>query len=132
VRIRKQRPARGVLVIDSPHSLQAGAARENGNRRRYPLLTKRSLIVALAGVNLFLLGALLLSASPLPTAYAQRVGGSSNYIAVACEADDSYDVFYVVDLPARRLHAFIASRRQDGALEYAGNRDLEKDFRRAQ
>ena len=94
--------------------------------------TKRSLIVALVGVNLFLLAALLLSSYAPPAAHAQRVGGAWNYIAVSCEVDESYDAFYLVDLSQRRLHAFVPSQQQDGSIEYVGSRSLEADFRRGQ
>jgi len=90
--------------------------------------SKRSLVVALVGLNLFLLAAILLSAYTPPAAYAQRIGGAANYIAVTCEADDSYDVFYLLDLPERRLHAYVPSRQQDGTIEYVGSRDLQTDF----
>jgi len=92
--------------------------------------TKRSIIVALAGINLFLLAALLLSSYSLPAAYAQRAGNSDNYIAVTCEVDESFDVYYVLDLPTRWLHAFAPSREAKGALEYLGSRNLESDFTR--
>ena len=92
--------------------------------------TKRSIVVALVGINLFLLAALVLSSYSLPAAYAQRAGHADNYIAVTCEADESFDVYYIVDLPTRRLHAFWPSRQAEGALEYLGSRDLESDFSR--
>ena len=94
--------------------------------------TKRSLIAALVGVNLFLLAALLLSSYTPPAAHAQRVGGAWNYIAVSCEVDESYDAFYLVDLGQRRLHVFVPSQQQDGSIEYIGSRSLETDFRRGQ
>ncbi|MHC4067289.1 MAG: hypothetical protein ACYSUI_22685 [Planctomycetota bacterium] len=94
--------------------------------------SKRSVIAALVGINLFLLAALILSSYSPPAAYAQRVGGAWNYIAVSCEVDESYDVFYLVDLGDRRLHAFVPSQKQDGSIEYVGSRSLESDFRRSQ
>jgi hypothetical protein len=93
------------------------------------MLTKRGVIVALAGLNLVLLAAIILSVWSPPAAYAQRIGGSANFIAVTCEADESYDVFYLVDLPNRALHAYVPSRKQDGTIEYVGSRNLERDFR---
>ena len=91
--------------------------------------TKRSIIVALVGINLFLLAALILSSYSPPAAYAQRVGGAWNYIAVSCEVDESYDALYLVD---RRLHAFVPSQTQDGSIEYVGSRSLKGDFERSQ
>ena len=65
--------------------------------------TRRSLIVALVGLNLFLLAALILSSYSPPAAYAQRAPGSWNFIAVTCEVDQAYDAFYLIDLGERRL-----------------------------
>jgi len=93
---------------------------------------KRSIIVALVGINLFLLAALILSSYSPPAAYAQRVGGAWNYIAVTCEVDESYDALYLVDLGDRRLHAFVPSQQQNGSIEYVGSRSLKGDFDRSQ
>ena len=92
--------------------------------------TKRTLIVALVGLNLFLLASIILSSYSLPAAYAQRVGAGSNYIGVTCEADEDYDLLYLLDLPERQLHAFAPSRTLDGKIERVANRNLESDFRR--
>ncbi len=92
--------------------------------------TKRSAIVALVGLNLLLLAALILSTHSPPVANAQGVGAGGNFIAVTCQADLDYDVFYLVDLPSRKLHAFVPARQLDGKLKYVGSRDLEDDFRR--
>ena len=92
--------------------------------------SKRSIVVALVGMNLFLLGALILSSYSLPAAYAQRAGYAANYVTVTCEVDESYDVLYLVDLPTRRLHAFLPSREAEGRLEYVDSRDLQQDFSR--
>ena len=94
--------------------------------------TKRSIIVALVGINLFLLGALVLSSHSLPVAYAQRAGHSNNYLSVTCQVDQGYDVFYIVDLETRQLHAFWPDRAAKGTLKYVGGRDLESDFSRGQ
>ena len=91
--------------------------------------SKRSIIVALVGLNLFLLAAMVLSTYSLPAAYAQRMGAGINYISVTCEADLDSDVFYLVDLASRRLHAFIPARTLDGKLQYVGSRDLARDFK---
>lgn len=94
--------------------------------------SKRSLIVALVGLNLFLLAALILSSYSPPAAYAQRIGGAGNFVAVTAEADEAYDALYLVDLPNRTLHVYIPARDNAGKLEYAGSRDLQRDFRGAQ
>lgn len=92
------------------------------------MLSKRSLIVALVGLNLFLLAALVLSTYSLPSVYAQGMGAGGNFIAVTCEADLAFDLFYLVDLPKRTLHAFMPARTLDGKLQYVGSRNLESDF----
>jgi hypothetical protein len=91
---------------------------------------KRTLIVALVGLNLMLLAALLLSAYSVPAAYAQRAGGSYNYAAVTCEVDQAYDVLYLLDLSERKLHAFLPDRQIQSNMQHVGFRDLESDFRR--
>ena len=40
------------------------------------MLAKRSVLVALVGLNLFLLASLLFNSYSLPTAYAQRAGAA--------------------------------------------------------
>ncbi len=96
------------------------------------MLSKRSIIVGLVGLNLFLLAAVILSSYELPTAYAQKMGAGGNFIAVTCEVDESYDVFYIVDLSNRRMHAIVPSRTPSGSPQVGATRDLERDFRRGQ
>ena len=90
--------------------------------------TKRSIIVGLVGVNLFLLVALAFSGYSLPAAYGQAGARAYNYLAVTCQVDEDYDVFYVLDLDSRRLHAFAPSRDAKGALQHLAWRDLSRDF----
>ncbi len=94
------------------------------------MLSKHSAIVALVGLNLFLLAAIILGSYSLPAAQAQSVGAGGNYIAVTCEADLSLDIIYIVDLPNRRLHYYMPARQLDGTLTYVGYHDLERDCRR--
>ncbi len=94
--------------------------------------SKRSLIVALVGLNLVLLAAVILSSYELPPAHAQGVGAGGNYITLTCEADQSYDVLYVIDLPNRTMHAYLPGRQLDGKLTYMGYRNLEQDCRSGQ
>ena len=94
------------------------------------MLTKRSVVVGLVGLNLFLLAALVLGSYSLPTAYAQAAGRAGEFLCITSGVSgQDYDVLYVLDLPERKLHAFIPTIPL-GQLEYATNRDLEKDFRR--
>ena len=94
------------------------------------MVTKRSVIVGLVGLNLLLAAVLILSAYPPQAAYAQRAGGSSEILAATCRIDNNYDALYLVDLGERKLHCFVPNRDQSGAIFYAGSRDLLKDFER--
>lgn len=89
---------------------------------------KRTIIVALVGLNLFLLAAMVFSTYSLPAAHAQGVGAGANYMTVTCESDLNYDTLYLIDLPNRTLHAFIPARTLDGRLKYVGRRNLQEDF----
>lgn len=94
------------------------------------MIPKRALIVALAGLNLLLLAALVFSTYSPPAAYAQRMGASSNFVAVTAEADTDYDVLYLIDLGERKLHCFAPTRDRTGDVQYKGSRDLHRDFGR--
>ena len=94
------------------------------------MISKRSLIVALIGLNLLFLAALVFTRYSPSAAYAQPIPTAGNYLSVTCEAVSNYDVLYVVDLTERALHAFVPSRKLDGTIEYVGSRDLQKDFGR--
>ena len=94
------------------------------------MIPKRSIIVALAGVNLLLLLALFFGSYSLPTAYAQRMGASSNFVAVTAKADNNYDVLFLLDLGERRLHCFAPNRNRTGDVSPVGSRDLTHDFNR--
>ncbi|MCH8251892.1 MAG: hypothetical protein IID36_05505 [Planctomycetes bacterium] len=94
------------------------------------MLTKRSVIVGLVGLNLLLLAGLVLGSYSLPAAYAQAAGRAGEFLCVTCGVTgQDYDVLYVLDLPERKLHAFIPTI-PSGKLEYATQRDLKKDFQR--
>ncbi len=93
------------------------------------MFTKRSIIVLLVGVNLLLLAALWLASYSPAAAYAQggaRVGDFASVTAKA--AGQTYDVLYVLDVPARKLYAFFPTQQQ--RLTSAPPRDLAKDFDR--
>ncbi len=94
------------------------------------MMSKRSVISALIGVNLFLLSALLMSSFSPPAAMAQRVGASSNFVAVTSQSDTDYDVLFLLDLGERRLHLFKPNRDRSGDIGYVGARDLAQDFGR--
>ncbi len=94
------------------------------------MIPKRSIIVALVGLNLFLLAAIILGSYSPPAAYAQRAGASSNFIAITSQADTDYDALYVLDLGERKLHCFLPARNRSGDVAYKGFRDLTRDFSR--
>lgn len=93
-------------------------------------MNKRTLIVTLVGLNLALLGALILGSYSLPAAYAQRAGVASNFVAITARANTDYDALYMVDLGQRRLHCFVPNRDHSGNVQYIGSRDLKQDFSR--
>ncbi|HNQ21962.1 MAG TPA: hypothetical protein PKK06_02600 [Phycisphaerae bacterium] len=93
------------------------------------MLRKQTLIVMLAGLNLLLLAALVISATALPAAYAQPGGAGAGYIGVtAVVSGQGYEVLYLLDRPQRKLHAFYPNL-QTSELAYGGFRDLKEDFR---
>jgi hypothetical protein len=93
-------------------------------------MSKRAIVTALVGVNLFLLAALTMSAYSPPTAFAQRIGAAGSYIAVTCRADKDYDAIYVLSLSDRKLHCFVPDRTRSGSVSYGQSRDLKQDFDR--
>jgi len=96
-------------------------------------MSKRVLIVLLAGLNVMLLVCLLLSAYSPPAAFAQAVARTGEYILVAGEAEFNNDVIYLLDLNRRQLHAFRALIPRGGQqirMGWVGMRDLARDFGR--
>ena len=94
------------------------------------MLTKRTVIAALVAINAILFATLLFTADWIPQARAQRRGAAFDYVAVTARADNNYDALYILDLPQRKLHAFLPNRNRSGQVAYAGNRDLAADFSR--
>ena len=93
-------------------------------------MTKRAIVVLLVGVNLILLGTLILASWRLPAAHAQGVPMASNYLMVAGEIRDGTDALYVVDLQQRRLHIFVPNNDMNNRrIVHRGFRSLEQDFR---
>jgi hypothetical protein len=94
------------------------------------MFSKRSIIAALVGLNLVLLATLVLKTTSPQAAFAQRRGGSQNFVAVTCRADKDFDALYMIDLSQRKLHCFVPNRDRSGSVVYAGVRDLKTDFER--
>lgn len=91
---------------------------------------KQSLLVLLVGVNLLLVAAMIIEAYPLPKAVAQPSGRSGDFVCVTAQVQgQAYEVLYVLDGPARKLHAFFPQNVQTRKLDYGGNRDLTRDIR---
>ncbi len=96
------------------------------------MLTKRSLIALLAGVNLLLLAVLLGGSYSLPAAYAyQSRGRPGDFACVTAKAQGrSYDVLWVLDVPERRLHAYYPESPQTKQYVPVVPRNLKADFGR--
>ena len=91
--------------------------------------TKRSAMTVLIVVNLCLLAALLSVCFSMPIAFAQPGGRGGEYVCVTAKpASQSYDVLYVLDSAAHKLHAFYPGLPQSKQLTRAEPRDLKKDF----
>ena len=95
------------------------------------MFTRHSVIVLLVGLNLFLLGVLLIGSYSLPSAYAQSGGRPGNFSLVTAKvAGQSYDAVYILDRQSRKLFALYPTgggqRIQFAAAPF---RDLDKDFR---
>ena len=94
------------------------------------MLTKRSVIVLLVGLNVALLTVLVFGSYALPAALGQTGGGSAgDFVCVTANvAGQSYDVLYVLDVPNHKLHAFYPPSVQTKQLSYGKYRDLRADF----
>jgi len=95
--------------------------------------TKRTVIVVLVGLNLFLLAALIVGSYPPPAAYAQAGARAGDFVCVTAKAaSQSYDVLYVLDVPARKLYGFYPTGPGRGKIVASPPRDLAEDFQRKQ
>jgi hypothetical protein len=95
------------------------------------MLGKRSLIVILVGLNLFLLALLLVGTYSLPAAYAQGGARPGDFACVTAKsAGQSYEVLYVLDVPTDKLYAFYPASGAANQLTAAPPRDLAADFSR--
>ena len=95
----------------------------------HPMKRRSSAIFLLVIVNLGLLAALLSECFELPPAYAQPGGRGADYLCVTAKpAGQSYDVLYLLDPSAHRLHAMYPSSPPAKKLTRTEPRDLKKDF----
>lgn len=91
-------------------------------------MPKNAVLAVLLCLNVALAVALVVLGLPPKTAVAQGTGLAGNYIAVTGEIQSKFDALYLMDLQNRALHVFYFMKgTQD--LQYAGYRDLERDFR---
>ena len=89
---------------------------------------KKTLLTFLVCANLVLLTGIVLFATTPRTAQAQGTGLASNYLVVSAEIQNQFDALYLLDLRERTLHCFYFVKGTNN-IEYAGYRDLERDFR---
>lgn len=93
--------------------------------------TKRSLVVALLGLNLLLLLGLLSAAYSLPTAHAAGGAKAGDFACVTAKPPgQNYDVLYLLDQDDHKLHAFYPARvgGKKYGYGYGKFRDLSADF----
>ncbi len=91
-------------------------------------MRKTTLLTLLICLNIMLATALLWCALPPRTAQAQGTGLAGNYVAVTGQIQREFDALYLLDLQQRALHVFYFLKGSN-ELQYAGFRDLERDFR---
>jgi hypothetical protein len=95
------------------------------------VLSKRTIIVALVGLNLFLLGALILSSYAPPAAYAQVRGRPGDFVMATTQIHKDIDALTVIHTPTGAMHVFVPQESKNGAsLQYVMTRDLNRDFNR--
>lgn len=97
-------------------------------------MTRRVLIVLLAGLNLFLLASLVFTVYSPPSAFAQALPRAGDYLMLSAQTETDNDVLYLLDSRARRLYAFRTTfpRMPGTSARFAllAQRDLTADFRR--
>jgi hypothetical protein len=79
-------------------------------------------------VNLILLTGVILVGTTPRAAYAQSAGLANNYVLVTGQIQHEFDAIYLIDVRERTLHVFYFNKGSR-ELEWAGYRDLERDFR---
>lgn len=93
------------------------------------MLTKRTPIVLLVGINLLLLAAILFQSYSLPRAFAQARGRAGDFVCVTAKiVGQDYDALYVLDVPEQKLYAFYPTSGRGNKLAATPGRDLAKDF----
>ena len=97
-------------------------------------MTRRVIIILLAGLNLLLLAGMVFSVYTPSAAFAQIPARAGDYVMVTTEVEPSNDVLYLVDSHAKRMYAFRTTYpRMPGTparFMLLAQRDLTADFRR--
>jgi len=94
-------------------------------------MSKRSAIVGLLGINLFLLAVLIVASYDVPAAQAQTRGRPGDFVMATVQIHNDYDALVVVDIPTAALYVFVPRRVSGGAkLAFTDGRDLNRDFQR--
>ncbi len=93
-------------------------------------MSRQSVLVLLVGLNLLLLGAIILSVYTPPAALAQAPGRSADYLLVSGRIQVEHDAVYLFDLRNRLLHVFRAVPGQPINVIPVDTRELARDFRR--
>ncbi len=92
---------------------------------------KRSVIVGLVGVNLGLLGWLILSLSPTPAAVAQTPGRPQDFSMFTCQIHEDYEALAIVNNVQGAMYVFVPRDTPAGPrLTFTESRDLAHDFGR--
>lgn len=96
-------------------------------------MSRQALIIVLVGINLLLLGGLILFGYSPPEAKAQPVSIRGEFILVSAQAERANDTIYLLDLARRQMHAFRAQApkqaEQTMMVRWYHSRDLVRDFR---
>ena len=95
-------------------------------------MTRRVVIVLMAGLNLLLLAVLLLGSYSPPAAFAQAMARGGEFILISARAEQSNDAIYLLDLRTRQLHTFRSPFPRTGGdpirIAHVNTRDLVRDF----
>jgi hypothetical protein len=95
-------------------------------------MNKKSIIVGLVGLNLFLLACLILASYDPPAANAQSRGGrAGDFLMVTVEIHEDYDALAIINVPLGVMHIFVPRETKVGAtLTWTDTRNLNLDFGR--
>ena len=94
-------------------------------------MSKRTVIVGLLGLNLFLLGVLIFSTYDPPAAMAQSRGRAGDFAITTMQIHKDYDAVALINLPAAKMYFFVPQARAKTArLVPTDMRDLNRDFQR--